>query len=99
MKAQLDKLKKDRDHREGAYYAAQVQLLDPSFVALQASFSNFLMSWLVRAVDPKGQHPKQQIELPLPESAPDAFNMLPEFLFEDVIGFYSFVSRLVCSSR
>ena len=93
MRAQLTKMKKDKDRFEGEMYAIQTHLLDPAFVSLQVGFSNFLMTWLVRAVDPVGKHPQTPIVLPLPEEAPEAFNMLPEFLFEDVIGFFQTISR------
>lgn len=92
-RAQIEKIKKDKSRIESHLLAVQVQLLDPTFVGLQTGFSNFLMTWLVRCVDPVGKHPQVPIVLPLPETAPEAFNMLPEFLFDDVIGFFTAVSR------
>jgi ubiquitin conjugation factor E4 B len=95
-RSQIERMKKDKEVRLAIIYGIQTHLLDPNFVSLQANYSNFLMTWLVRLVDPKGKHPQQMIEMPLPEEAPRAFDMLPEFIFEDVIGFYAFISRCVC---
>lgn len=95
MQAQLDQMKKFKGAREAQVLAIQTHLLDPNFVHWQSSYTNFLMTWLVKIVDPKGQHPRVPIEMPLPEETTQAFNMLPEWLFEDAIGFFNFLSRWV----
>lgn len=93
VQAQIEQMKKAKNAREAQVLAIQTHLLDPNFVHWQSSYTNFLMTWLVRIVDPKGQHPRVPIEMPLPEETNQAFNMLPEWLFEDAIGFFNFLSR------
>lgn len=95
VEQQLEKMKKGKNEREAQVLATQTHLMDPNFVHWQSSFTNFLMTWLVRMVDPTNRHPAVPIELPLPESTNEAFNMLPEWLFEDAIGFFNFLSRYV----
>jgi ubiquitin conjugation factor E4 B len=95
VRAQIERMKKEKEVRLAVIYGMQTHLLDPTFVSLQVAYSNFVMTWLVRLVDPKGKHPQELIEMPLPETAPRAFDMLPEFLFDDVIGFFAFISRCV----
>lgn len=91
---QVARLKASTEGFHSRVYAAEVQLLDPGFIAKTSNFCSFVMSWLVRLVDPKGKHPLQEISLSdLPESTPVAFKMLPEYFIEDVTEFYFFVSR------
>lgn len=42
--------------------AYEVQLLDPEYLAKCSGFSNLVMAWLVRLVDPKKQHPHVRIQ-------------------------------------
>lgn len=67
----------------------------------------FLMTWMVRLVDPSHRHPAQLIEwvhkglhqltlrLPLPEEAPLHFRMLPEYLIENVAEYYDYLAQSV----
>ena len=57
------------------------------------TFSGFVASWLVRIVDPRGQHPAVNIELPLPKEVPPTFAALPELLVEDILDFSIFLLR------
>lgn len=93
-KQQIAKMKAQLESLHSTILAMEVQLLDSSFIAKSANFANFVMNWLVRLVDPKGQHPVQTISLDgLPEQTPVVFSMLPEFLVEDVTEFYFSISR------
>ena len=38
-------------------FAFRVQLLEPDFVLRYIGFTNFVSTWLIRGVDPKGLHP------------------------------------------
>ena len=93
QRAQIERIKADVEKQEARMHATEVQLLDPNFIAIQSAFFNFAMAWLVRAVDPKRNHPHTPIELPLPDTAPVEFSMLPEYLIDDTVGFFHFVSR------
>ena len=92
-RTQLERMKAELQKQQARISATEVQLLDPQFIATQSAFFNFAMAWLVRAVDPHGKHPAVPIELPLPEKAPVEFSMLPEYLIDDTVGFFHFVSR------
>ncbi|KAG0144275.1 hypothetical protein CROQUDRAFT_660243 [Cronartium quercuum f. sp. fusiforme G11] len=93
FKNSVEKFQKELYSREAKLLAYEVQMCDPEFLAKCNSFCSFVMTWCVRMVDPIHQHPKTPIKLPLPPECPTAFRMLPEYVLEDVIEFYSFVSR------
>jgi ubiquitin conjugation factor E4 B len=92
-KAQLEQTKRKVDLYLGIIFSYEVQLLDPAFIEKLHYFCSFSMAWLLRVVDPKGQHPQKPIELPLPEEVPERFAMLPEYLVEDIVTFYENVSK------
>ena len=93
-KQQVERMKAEKEAFQARILASEVQLCDPGFIAKAANFSSFVMTWLVRLVDPKKQHPHQEISLDnLPEKTPLAFSMLPEYIVEDVTEFYFFISR------
>ncbi|GAA5956492.1 hypothetical protein JCM8115_000586 [Rhodotorula mucilaginosa] len=91
--AGIDRYKKKIEQWRSHHLAYEVQLLDPDYLAKCTSFSNLVMAWLVRLVDPKKQHPHVRIDLPLPDETPEIFRMLPEFLIEDITEFLSFTSK------
>jgi len=91
---QLERHKAEVEAYHARIIASEVQLCDPGFIARAANFSSFVMTWLVRQVDPRGQHPMKEVELEsLPAKTPLAFSMLPEYIVEDVTEFYFFISR------
>ncbi|GAA6060451.1 hypothetical protein JCM10212_000044 [Sporobolomyces blumeae] len=89
----IDRYKKKIEQWKSHLLAYEVQLLDPEYLAKCVGFSNLVMAWLVRLVDPKGKHPHQKISFPLPNETPEVFRMLPEFLIEDITEFLSFTSK------
>ncbi|GAA5985530.1 hypothetical protein JCM10908_007012 [Rhodotorula pacifica] len=91
--AGIDRYKKKIEQWRSHHLAYEVQLLDPDYLAKCSGFSNLVMAWLVRLVDPKKQHPQVRIDLPLPDQTPEIFRMLPEFLIEDITEFLSFASK------
>ncbi|KAH9819920.1 ubiquitin elongating factor core-domain-containing protein [Melampsora americana] len=93
VKATIEKFELELSSREAKLTAYEVQMCDPEFLTKCNSFCSFVMTWCVRMVDPTHQHPKVPIKLPLPQDCPLAFRMLPEYVLEDVIEFYSFISR------
>jgi len=78
---------------EAHQFAYRVQLLEPDFVFRYIGFTNFVSTWLIRRADPKGLHPTPAVELPLPEKVPMSFRALPEYILEDVVEFFLFVTR------
>ncbi|KAM0754000.1 hypothetical protein T439DRAFT_298470 [Meredithblackwellia eburnea MCA 4105] len=91
--AMIDRVKKKRELYSSHLHAYEVQLFDTEYLSRCVSFGNLVMAWLVRMVDPKNQHPKVAITLPLPEETPIAFRMLPEYIIEDITNFLSFTSK------
>ncbi|EFP85768.2 uncharacterized protein PGTG_11097 [Puccinia graminis f. sp. tritici CRL 75-36-700-3] len=92
-KASLEKFKKEISKLESELVAYEVQMCDPEFLSKCNSFCSFVMTWCIKMVDPLHQHPRVPIKLPLPNECPLEFRMLPEYVLEDVIEFYSFISR------
>jgi len=92
-KASLEKFKKEISKLESQLVAYEVQMCDPEFLSKCNSFCSFVMTWCIKMVDPLHQHPRVPIKLPLPNECPLEFRMLPEYVLEDVIEFYSFISR------
>ncbi|KAG8932849.1 hypothetical protein FRC03_000161 [Tulasnella sp. 419] len=91
--AAIARVKKGREKIHMELFAYQVQLLDPDLIFRTISYTTFLMTWLIRLVDPKKQHPTVTVSLPLPQEIPVAFRMLPEYLIEDIVEFYIFLIR------
>ncbi|KAI6042671.1 ubiquitin elongating factor core-domain-containing protein [Pisolithus marmoratus] len=73
--------------------AFRVQLLEPDLVFRYIGFTNFVSTWLIRKVDPRGSHPQPVVELPLPQEVPMSFRVLPEYILEDVVEYFLFVVR------
>ena len=74
-------------------HAYDTQLLEPTFVRLNINFTTFLMTWLLRLVDPTHRYPSAPLELPLPADAPVQFRMLPEYIIDNVTEYLDFLSR------
>nr|XP_018262826.1 ubiquitin-conjugation factor E4 B [Kwoniella dejecticola CBS 10117]OBR84984.1 ubiquitin-conjugation factor E4 B [Kwoniella dejecticola CBS 10117] len=91
--AAVKKLKSDIATLHASIHAYDTQLLDPALVRLTVSFMGFLMTWLIRLVDPSHRHPSIQIKLPLPAEASLEFRMLPEYLFDNVTEYFDFLAR------
>ncbi|KAL7421849.1 Ubiquitin conjugation factor E4 [Cryptotrichosporon argae] len=91
--ATLNKLKADIATLHAHLHAYDTQLQDPALTRINVTFCGFLMTWLLRFVDPDKAHPKKPISLPLPAEAPAAFRMLPEYLFDNVTEYYDYLSR------
>ncbi|WVR06922.1 hypothetical protein IAU60_003958 [Kwoniella sp. DSM 27419] len=59
--ARITQLKSDLATLHASLHAYDTQLLDPAFTRLNISFLGFVMTWLVRLVDPARQHPAPMI--------------------------------------
>jgi ubiquitin conjugation factor E4 B len=51
----------DIDTLHASIHAYDTQLLDPAFTRLNVTFCGFVMTWMLRLVDPKHQHPQTTI--------------------------------------
>nr|XP_019011039.1 ubiquitin-conjugation factor E4 B [Kwoniella pini CBS 10737]OCF49820.1 ubiquitin-conjugation factor E4 B [Kwoniella pini CBS 10737] len=91
--AAVKKLKSDIATLHASIHAYDTQLLDPAMVRLTVSFLGYLMTWLIRMVDPVHKHPGTRINLPLPAEAPLEFRMLPEYLFDNITEYFDFLAR------
>ncbi|ODO06452.1 ubiquitin-conjugation factor E4 B [Cryptococcus wingfieldii CBS 7118] len=91
--AAIKKLKGDLAVLHASIHAYDTQLLDNNLIRPTVSFLGFLMTWLVRLVDPDHAFPAKPVSLPLPKEAPMAFRMLPEYLFENVADYFEFLAR------
>ncbi|KAH8550974.1 ubiquitin elongating factor core-domain-containing protein [Umbelopsis sp. PMI_123] len=73
--------------------AMEAMVLDSEFLSHIMRFYNFVMSWMVRLVDPKGKHPWETVSLPLPKDVPEQFAMLPEWIVQDIVDFFTFLGK------
>lgn len=74
-------------------FAYESMLMDEEYLSETMRFYNLVMSWMIRTVDPKHQHPWTMITLPLPKDVPEDFAMLPEWIIEDVVEFFIFLGK------
>ncbi|QRV77647.1 ubiquitin conjugation factor E4 [Ceratobasidium sp. AG-Ba] len=91
--ARIDRVKADKTKFLQEQCTYEVQLFDPEITFRNLAFTNFLMVWVMRLVDPLHQHPTKAISLPLPEEIPEDFRMLPEYFVEDIVDYYLFIMR------
>ncbi|KAL4069954.1 ubiquitin elongating factor core-domain-containing protein [Scleroderma yunnanense] len=91
--AALNQCKLQMEKLQAHQLAFRVQLLEPDLVFRYIGFTNFVSTWLIRRVDPKGMHPNSTVVLPLPQEVPMSFPVLPEYILEDVVEFFLFVVR------
>ncbi|CAG8504078.1 13438_t:CDS:10, partial [Ambispora leptoticha] len=91
--AMLERMKKQLEKMMSHKLAYEAQVLDQYLLSQSLQFYNLLMTWIVRIVDPKGKHPHEMIQLPLPPTPPQQFAMLPEYFIEDITEFFLFISR------
>ncbi|GAA5865602.1 hypothetical protein JCM8547_007662 [Rhodosporidiobolus lusitaniae] len=96
-RGEVERYKKKLELYRSFLLAYEVPLLDPDYLQKCVAFSNLVMAWLVRLVDPLHQHPQKRLDSAglgrLPKEAPEEFRMLPEFLIEDITEFLSFASK------
>ncbi|KAF8843284.1 hypothetical protein BDN67DRAFT_946028 [Paxillus ammoniavirescens] len=93
VEAALDRMKTEMAKIQANQLAFRVQLLEPDLVLRFIGFTNFVSTWLLRRVDPNGLHPTPTLELPLPQEVPMSFRVLPEYILEDVVEFFLFITR------
>lgn len=74
-------------------FAYESMLMDEEYLSETMRFYNLVMSWMIRTVDHKHQHPWTIITLPLPKDVPEDFAMLPEWIIEDVVEFFIFLGK------
>lgn len=53
----------------------------------------YVISWLLRIVQPESQYPKRPITLPLAEEQPLVFKCLPEYFLEDIVDNFKFTTQ------
>lgn len=91
--ATIKKLKSDMSVLHASIHAYDTQLLDRDMIRMVVSFLSFVMTWLIRLVDPNHQYPASPLNLPLPKEAPMAFRMLPEFFIENIAEYFEFLAK------
>ncbi|CAE7116128.1 unnamed protein product [Rhizoctonia solani] len=89
----IERVKTDKAKYQRELLTYEVQLLDPEITQRNLAFTNFMMVWMLRMVDPTHQYPGKPMTLPLPEQIPDDFRMLPEYFVEDVVDYYTHIIK------
>jgi ubiquitin conjugation factor E4 B len=92
MKAKFDQMTTYR-------LAYETMLLDPVFLTEALRFYDLVMAWMVRIVDTNHKHPWEKVKLPLPETVPEAFSMLPEWIIEDIVELFIFIGKYGYETR
>ena len=75
--------------------AYMTQLMDQELLFKSNTFTSFLVTWLIRFNDPAQKHPSPTVELPLPKEVSLDFRVLPEYILDNVIEYYVFLTRYV----
>ncbi|KAM3074745.1 Ubiquitin conjugation factor E4, variant 2 [Clarireedia jacksonii] len=70
-------------------------LSDKQMQAKSLLFMRYVTVWLLRIATQTDYTPDKTIKLPLPSTPPEAFDYLPEYILEDVIGNFTFVMRFI----
>src|ERR1700691_4675885 len=73
--------------------ALQGVLLDELSQQRSMHLMRYVIAWLMRVVEPGVDYPKKQITLPLPADQPMVFRCLPEYLLEDIVDNFKFITR------
>lgn len=89
LQSQMETLKANQQ-------AYMTQLMDQELLFKSNTFTSFVVTWLIRFNDPVQKHPKPTVELPLPKEVSRDFRILPEYILDNVIEYYVFLTR--CAS-
>lgn len=88
----LKKFKDELDAMHCTIHATQGVLLDEVVQARSMHFMRYIIVWLLRLAS-GNDFPKQKLSLPLPATPPEAFNCLPEYFVDDIVGNFGFITR------
>lgn len=91
--AAINQVKLEQAKIRSSQMAFEAQLNDPDLVFRSIGFTTFLSTWLIRQVDPKKTHPNPPAIIPLPKEVPMAFRVLPEYIVEDIVNYFYFVTH------
>lgn len=89
----LERRRKEFSTFKGIITTYEAQLQAPEFLETSLRFACLTMTWLIRICDPRHLYPAQEILLPLPESVPEQFSMLPEYYMEVSLELFVFALR------
>ncbi|KDN45409.1 hypothetical protein RSAG8_04996, partial [Rhizoctonia solani AG-8 WAC10335] len=89
----IEQVKTDKAKYQRELLTYEVQLQDSELTQRNLAFTNFMMVWMIRMVDPTHQYPNKPMTLPLPEQVLDDFRMLPEYFVEDVVDYYIYIMK------
>ena len=88
----LQKFKDEIDRTHTVIHATHGVLLDELVQARSMQFMRYVIVWLLRLAS--GQNlPKEQLTLPFAHEPSDTFKCLPEYLVEDVVENFKFITR------
>lgn len=88
----VNKIKKSIDDNWSTIHATTGVLLDDLSQARSMQFMRYVIVWLLRIASQQDL-PKEQLRLPLPEKQHDVFRFLPEYLLEDIVENFKFITQ------
>lgn len=90
--AHVEKFKKTIDDMWSSIHATNGVLQDEQMQSRSMQFMRYVIVWLLRLAS--GQDlPKSKIQLPLPEEQPLVFRCLPEYLLEDIVDNFKYITN------
>ncbi len=89
----IKKVKDQIARGKACILAIQGVLLDETVQARSMQLMRYVIVWLLRLVSPNASFPKKELQLPLTETQPVQFRCLPEYLVEDIVGNFKFITR------
>ena len=88
------KFKDEIDRIHSVIHATQGVLLDELVQARSMQFMRYVIVWLLRIASNQNL-PKEQLTLPLPDGPSDTFKCLPQYIVDDIVENFRFITRHV----
>ncbi|KZV65315.1 hypothetical protein PENSPDRAFT_614272 [Peniophora sp. CONT] len=93
VEASIRQVKSQMETLKANQHAYMTQLMDQELLFKSNTFTSFVVTWLIRFNDPAQKHPRPTVELPLPQEVSLDFRVLPEYILDNVIEYYVFLTR------
>jgi len=76
-------------------YAIEGVLCDKLMQTKSLLFMRYVTVWLLRVASQSNYAPDKPVKLPLPDDQPAAFMNLPEYVLEDILSNFTFISKWI----
>ncbi|KAH8883682.1 hypothetical protein GQ53DRAFT_428166 [Thozetella sp. PMI_491] len=76
-------------------FAIEGVLLEEKMQSRSLQFMRYVSVWLLRVASQSAYTPDRALQLPLPETQPEAFSCLPEYALQDIVDNFKFIFRYI----